>query len=247
MSIRVLIADDEPGMRLVIKKAVEKAGDFETAGEAGDGETALRLFEALRPAVVFLDVEMPGLSGVECAKRISDIEPKTIIIFATAHDEYMPEAFEVYAFDYLVKPFRVERLNQTLDRIKNINAAKPDVSVVNRPHSNAGTPQKLMIRNKDSISLVDVKDIILIQREDRSTVIYTGNDRFSTSEGLSEIEEKLDRDLFFRCHKSYIINLGAVSKIYPYGRWTYIVKLEGIDKDALLTHDKYEELSKLFD
>lgn len=246
MSIRVLIADDEPGMRLVIKKAVEKSGDFETAGEAGDGETALRLFEALRPAVVFLDVEMPGLSGVECAKRISDIEPKTIIIFATAHDEYMPEAFEVYAFDYLVKPFRVERLNQTLDRIKNINASKSDVSVLNKPHNNALAPQKLMIRNKDSISLVDVKDIILIQREDRSTVIYTRNDRFSTSEGLSEIEEKLERDLFFRCHKSYIINLGAVSKIYPYGRWTYLVKLEGIDKDALLTHDKYEELSKLF-
>ncbi len=264
MSIRVLIADDEPGMRLVIKKAVDKTDDFETAGEAEDGEAALRLFEARRPGVVFLDVEMPRLSGVECAKRISDIEPKTIIIFATAHDEYMPEAFEVYAFDYLVKPFRVERLWQTLDRIRTISAAKPDVSIVNRPlsnagalskagalsnggaNSNAGAPQKLIIRNRDSISLVDVKDIILIQREDRSTVIYTGNDRFSTSEGLSELEEKLDSALFFRCHKSYIINLGAVSKIYPYGRWTYIVKFEGIDKDALLTHDKYEELSKMF-
>lgn len=245
MSIRVLIADDEPGMRLVLGKAVEKAEDFEVAGEAEDGDAALRLFEALRPEVVFLDVEMPKLSGVECAKRISDIEPKAIIIFATAHDEYMPEAFEVYAFDYLVKPFRVERLNQTLERIRNAGIVKSGLPVLKKPYSPAG-PQKLMIRNKDSISLVDVKDIILIQREERSTVIYTKTDRFSTSDGLSEIEERLNGDLFFRSHKSYIINLGAVSKIYPYGRWTYIVKLEGIEKDALLTHDKYEELSKLF-
>lgn len=246
MGIRVLIADDEPGMRLVLKKAVEKVADFVTVGEAEDGEAALGLFEELRPDVVFLDVEMPRLSGVECAKRICDIEPKVIIVFVTAHEEYMPEAFEVYAFDYLVKPFRVERLNQTLDRIKSAGIAKAGLSVVNRPRGSAAAPQKLMIRNKDSISLVDVKDIILIQREDRSTVIYTTTDRFSTSEGLSEIEEKLSRDLFFRCHKSYIINLGAVSKIYPYGRWTYVVKLEGIEKDALLTRDKYEELSRLF-
>ncbi|HEX2946737.1 MAG TPA: LytTR family DNA-binding domain-containing protein [Clostridia bacterium] len=247
MSIRVLIADDEPGMRLVLKKAIERCSGLDTVGEAEDGEAALRLFETLRPDVVFMDVEMPKLSGVECAKRISDIDPKTIIIFATAHDEYMPEAFEVYAFDYLVKPFRLERLNQTLERIGNTGLGKPDLSVVNRPNSHTVAPQKLMIRNKDSISLVDVKDIILIQREDRSTVIYTGTERFSTSEGLTEIGVKLDKDLFFRSHKSYIINLGAVSKIYPYGRWTYIVKLEGIDKDALLTHDKYEELSKMFE
>jgi two-component system LytT family response regulator len=107
-------------------------------------------------------------------------------------------------------------------------------------------PDKLMIRNRDGITLVDMEEILLIQREDRSTVICTAQDRLVTSESLSELEEKLDRSLFFRCHKSYIINLGAVSKIYPYGRWTYIVKLKGIEKDALMTHEKYEELEKLF-
>ena len=245
MSIRVLIADDDTGMRLVLKKTIEKAGNFTIAGEAEDGDAALRLFDQLRPEVVFLDVEMPQINGIDCAKKIADINPKTIIIFATAHDEYMPDAFEVYAFDYLVKPFKVERLNQTLERIKNTKDVKPDISAI-KPLSSARTPEKLIIRNKEGISLVDMEEIILIQREDRSTVIYTLQERFTTSEGLSEIEEKLSRDMFFRCHKSYIINLSAVSKIYPYGRWTYIVKLKGTDKDALLTHDKYEELEKLF-
>jgi len=241
----VLIADDDTGMRLVLKKAIEKADSFMIAGEAEDGDAALRLFDSLRPEVVFLDVEMPLVSGIECAKKIADIDPKTIIIFATAHGEYMPDAFEVYAFDYLVKPFKIDRLNQTLERIISLEAAKPRITVT-RPPNPARAPEKLIIRNKEGISLVDMDEIILIQREDRSTVIYTSQERFTTSEGLSELEEKLDSDSFFRCHKSYIINLNAISRIYPYGRWTYIVKLKGTDRDALLTHDKYEELEKLF-
>ncbi len=245
MGISVLIADDDIGMRLVIRKAIDKSGEFEIVGEAEDGDAALRLFEKQRPDVVFLDVEMPVLNGVECAKKIADIDPKTVIIFATAHEEYMPEAFEVYAFDYLVKPFKVERLYHTLERIENAAIIKNDVLVKKTPDF-PKTPGKLMIRNRDGISLVDMAEILLIQREDRSSVIYTAQDRYTTSEGLSELEDKLDKNLFFRCHKSYIINLGAVSKIYPYGRWTYIMKLKGIDKDALLTHEKYEELEKLF-
>lgn len=245
MSIKVLIVDDEVGMRLILKKAIEKDNDLTIAGEAEDGEAALRLFIELRPEVVFLDVEMPLLNGIECAKKITDIDPKVIIIFVTAHEEYMPEAFAVYAFDYLVKPFKVSRLNQTLDRIKNAGEIRTptfDNIVTSLP----GIPNKLMIKNKESISFVDADEIILIQREDRSTVIYTQHDRFVTSEALGELEERLGSDLFFRCHKSYIINLGAISKIVPYGRWTYIVKLKGTEKDALLTREKYEELEKRF-
>lgn len=245
MNIRVLIADDDTGMRLVLKKAIEKDRDFKITGEAEDGDAALRLFDSLRPDVVFLDVEMPLVSGVECAKKITDINPKAVIVFATAHEEYMPDAFEVYAFDYLIKPFKVERLNQTLKRIKEADVVKPE-GAENKLQDFPKTLEKLMIRNKEGISLVDMADIILIQREDRSTVIYTLQDRFTTSEGLSDLEEKLNGKLFFRSHKSYIINLEAVSKIYPYGRWTYIVKLKGTEKDALLTHEKYEELGKLF-
>lgn len=245
MSIKVLIVDDEVGMRLILKKAIERYNDFLIAGEAEDGEAALRLFVELRPEVVFLDVEMPLLNGIECAKKITDIDPKVIIIFVTAHEEYMPEAFEVYAFDYLVKPFKVSRLNQTLDRIKNAGEIRTPV-FDNIVTSLPGIPNKLMIKNKESISFVDADEIILIQREDRSTVIYTQHDRFVTSETLGELEERLGSNLFFRCHRSYIINLGTISKIVPYGRWTYIVKLKGTEKDALMTREKYEELEKCF-
>ena len=188
---------------------------------------------------------MPGLTGVECAKRIADIEPKTIIVFATAHQEYMPEAFEVYAFDYLIKPFKIDRLEQTLDRIKGTENVKQGTYEKEKIKGNY-TPKKLMIKNKEGISVIDIYEIILIQREDRTTAIYTLQDRYTTSDGLSELEEKLDESIFFRCHKSYIININYISKIYPYGRWTYIIKLKGTERDALLTREGYEKLEKLF-
>lgn len=245
MSFKVLIADDNEGMRLVLKKLVEKSEGFEIAAEAEDGETALCLMAEVKPEIVFLDVEMPVLSGVECAKKIMDINPKTYVIFATAHEEYMPEAFEVYAFDYIVKPFNIERIHQTLERIKEIENYKSESVSTHSPKTHKGL-SKIMIRGKEGVCLINTDEIILIQREDRSTVIYTSSDRYVTSEGLADIEERLDKNIFFRCHKSYIINLTAVHKIYPYGRWTYIIKLKGTDKDALITHDKYEELQKIF-
>lgn len=104
-----------------------------------------------------------------------------------------------------------------------------------------------MLRHRDGVTFLDLMDILLVQREDRATVIYTKNDgRYVLPESLSETEARLDPELFFRCHKSYIINLRHIRNITPYGRWTYVVQLDGTDRDALITHEKYEELEKRF-
>lgn len=245
MDIKVLIVDDEKGMRTIIRKILEKADGFEVVGDTDNGNEAISIFKEHHPEVVFLDVEMPGCSGIECAKKIADIDPKTIIIFATAHQQYMSDAFQVYAFDYLIKPFKIERVMQTLDRIKKLNKPNYGDGIDKIIKYEKGL-DKLMIKNKEGISFVDTKEIILVQREESSTVIYTKTDSFTTSISLSEIEEKLDPAQFFRSHKSYIINLSLITKIYPYGRWTYVVKLKNTEKDALLTHEKYEEIKRIF-
>ncbi len=247
MELKVLIIDDDEGMRLVLKKILNRAEGFELAGEAGSGETGLSLVESLSPHIVFLDVEMPGMGGIECAKRIIEIAPKTFIIFATAHENYMSDAFKVYASDYLVKPFNVGRILSTLERIKNIFISREDDGLKKAPPAcGKDALVKLVIKSKEGISFIDCKDIIFIERENRNTIIHTVDEKVVTSEGLSEIEERLDKTLFFRSHKSYIINLSMIYKIYPYGRWTYTVKLKNTEKDALLTHDRYEYLERLF-
>lgn len=247
--IRVIIADDEPGMRLIERKMIEKVDGFVLVGEAEDGDELISLVEEHRPQIVFLDVEMPGKTGVECGRIIQDMDPSIVLIFATAHDQYMGDAFEVYAFDYLIKPFKVDRVMQTLrrarDRISRANDEPlPDLPRSAQPKVATG---RLMLRHREGVSFVSMSDILLVQREDRSTVIYTrGGGRYVTSDALGETEARLDPNVFFRCHKSYIINLNEISTITPYGRWTYIVRLNGTEHDALITHEKYEELEKLF-
>lgn len=243
--VKVLLVEDESGVRLLLRKIIERNDGFEVVGECGSMADAVGLFYQLRPEVIFLDIEIDGSSGIDCARLIVDMEPKTKIIFATAHAEYMSEAFEVYAFDYLVKPFDVSRVEHTLGRILSLKEPAP-AERAERIVRSKSSLDRLLVRGKESTSFVDIRDIILVQRENNSTVIYTEKDSFTTSAGLGEIESRLDEELFLRSHKSYIINLSRVRKIEPYGRWTYIVTFQGIDRDALITAEKYEEVKKRF-
>ncbi len=248
--IRVLIADDNEAMRLIERKMIAKVEGFTLVGEAKDGLECIQLVEQLHPQIVFLDVEMPGKTGVEAARVIQDMDPSIILIFATAHDEYMGDAFEVYAFDYLVKPFKVERVLKTLERARD--RLYPDRDETPLPHHAAAKKPaqpagRMMLHHREGVTFINMLDIVLVQREDRATVIYTKEGgRYVTGDSLSETEARLDPAVFFRCHKSYIINLNHISNITPYGRWTYIVRLSSITQDALITHEKYEELEKLF-
>jgi two-component system, LytTR family, response regulator len=241
--LRVLIADDDEGMRLVLQKIVDKVSGFKVAAQVANGKEALKIFSKDKFDVVFLDVEMPEVNGIDCAKKISDISPETPIVFATAHDNYMADAFKVYAFDYLVKPFDVKRAISTLKKIKQeaLDVQSPALGL-----NAINSLGKLIVRHREGISFVDTKDIVLAQREDGSTVIYTLTDRITTSEPLGELEKRLDKRMFFRSHKSYIINLNKITKVYPYGRWTYIVKFKGTSRDALITHEKFSQLEKMF-
>ena len=253
--ITVLIADDDPGMRLVMRKLVERAEGYRLAGEAEDGDQLIALYDECHPQVVLMDVEMPGKTGIECARAIQDRDPRTVIVFATAHEEYMKSAFEVYAFDYLVKPFRVERALETLARIRDrlgggvvepVAPVAPVAPVVptNKPVS---VPGRIMLKHREGVSFLDLADIAMVMRENRATIVLMKDGaRYTVSDGMAELDERLPDDLFFRTHKSYIVNLNLIESIAPYGRWTFIVKLKGLKDDALITHERFEALQKRF-
>ncbi len=244
MAIGVMLVEDEAGIRLILRKIIEKHQEFQVVAECGELAEAVIQFRRLKPGVVFLDIGIKGQNGVECAKILTDMDPKVKIIFATAHAEYMPEAFELYAFDYLVKPFDVERVNKTLDRIVSLGA--PAAETEERVVKSERRRDKLLVKGKESMSFVDIPEIVLIQRENNATVIYTEKDSYVTSASMAELEKKLDAEQFIRSHKSYIINLSRIRKIEPYGRWTYVVHFKGRREDALLTAEKYEEIKKRF-
>lgn len=245
MAIKVMLIEDEAGMRLLLRKAIERHPQFRVVAECEDFASAIMEFRRQEPEVVFLDIGIRGENGIECARILADLDPKLKIVFATAHEEYRSEAFELYAFDYLVKPFDINRLNRTLDRLVSIsNREVPETGdcIVASGHRQ----DKLLVKGKESMSFIHIPDIVLIQRENGSSVIYTETDRFVTSASLAELEKKLDPEEFLRSHKSYIINLSRITKIEPYGRWTYVVHFQGIKEDALLTAERFEEIKRRF-
>jgi len=244
--ISVIIADDDSAIRDILKRILVKSGGFKIVAEASDGDALLELCGHYRPRLVILDIEMPGKSGVECAHVIQDTDPGCMLVFATAHEKYMADAFQVYAFDYLVKPFKVERALQTFERVKELCAVK-DARVAAEPLKHVSAGSRIMIKLKEGIKFLDTASILLIQREERSTALYTSDgNRYVTADSLADMEAKLDPAVFFRCHKSYIINLQQIDQIMPYGRWTYIVRMRGIKQDALITQDKFEELKDIY-
>ena len=233
MALKIFIADDDVGMRLVLRGIIESMDGMQCVGEAADGAEAVRCCLELKPDVVLMDVQMPIMNGIDAVKEILEALPETIPVFCTAHSEYMPDAFAVYAADYLVKPFKTDRVRQTLRRISS-----------NRAKSKISFNKTLLIKNRDGMAFIPIGEVLLIYREGRQSYIVTAEGTYSTSESLNELFDKLDNGDFFRGHRAYIVNISAITTIHPYGRWTYIIALKGTDKTALLTHEKLEELQK---
>ncbi|MDC7293052.1 LytTR family DNA-binding domain-containing protein [Butyrivibrio sp. DSM 10294] len=241
MMIKVMIVEDEEQIRGILKKMIERTSDCSVVASCGNFASAISEFIKIRPDVVFMDIDLAGESGLDCAKAITEVDPKVKIIFATAHSEYMANAFEIYAFDYLVKPFDLERITKTLERIK----AQGDVKETENSDSKSEQSyEKLVIRGKEEINLIDTKDIIMVERADGMCRIVTKDEVFLTATSLTAIQEKLDPSQFMRCHKSYIIRLSAVRKLEVYGRWTYTVTLKDTSETALMTSEKYNEMKQ---
>jgi two-component system LytT family response regulator len=240
--IKVAVVEDEEHIRDILKKMIERTEGFKVVSSCGDFASAISEFIKNRPQVVFMDIDLQGESGLECAKAITEVDPKVKIVFATAHSEYMANAFEIYAFDYLVKPFDLERIGKTLTRIKTFSEAQENSDAYENVKE-----EKLLIKGKEEINFVDIGDILMVERSDSMSRIVTKNEVFLTAQSLSSLEEKLDPAQFMRCHKSYIVRTDAIRKLEVYGRWTYTVRLRDTDETALMTSAKYDEIKRRFE
>ena len=199
--LRVLIADDDSGMRMILRRLIEKADGFTLAGEASDGKQAIELAETLRPDVVFLDVEMPEMTGVECARVIQDMNPAILLIFATAHEGYMGDAFEVYAFDYLVKPITHEDFMGACEKVFNSYMQDDMYNPIKRD-------KFLIVKSDYRYIRVPFEKILFVESlKDYVMFHLEGGECITTLGNLKRLEEKLPREKFKRVHRSYLANM----------------------------------------
>jgi two-component system, LytTR family, response regulator len=219
VSYRALIVDDERLARERIRRLLAHEADFTVTGESATSQDALRAIHRDDPDVVFLDVEMPGGDAFDLLRRLEGPLPR--IVFVTAHDDYAVAAFEVEAFDYLLKPFDGERFRKTLDRVrKRLGGEGGDESRETRESLDrllAARERRFLARipvtSDGRTRFIEVDSIDWIEAEDNYVQIHAGGARHVLRETLAGIAKKLDPDHFVRVHRSGLVNAAAVREV----------------------------------
>ena len=224
MKRRVLLVDDEREARRRMAKMLAAHPDqVEVAGEAGDGPAAVEAIQELKPDVVFLDIEMPGLDGFGVLDSLPE-EDWPIVVFVTAFGHYAIRAFEVHALDYLMKPVTAKRLAQCLDRLSStsIPAYRQKLGDVRRDGRKL---ERLLARSGQKLAVVNVSDVIAFESEDRLVFARTAAGKFVLSITMKELEERVDPEVFCRIHKQVIVQLSYAREVHALAGGNYIVKL----------------------
>ncbi len=216
--LRALIAEDEKLARQRLKRLLGKCANVEIIGEAEDGGSALEMVNGLKPDILFLDIQMPVMTGVEIISQFTHLPH---IIFTTAYDQYAVKAFEIGAVDYLLKPITEERLDRTLERIRSRKNESPaDQPVLDGIlQTLKGMQEKrsylsiLTAGQGDRIKVLQVEGINVMRAEDRYVICYTDDGEFVTDNTIKHLAEALDPEKFMQVHRGIIVNLSAIQDI----------------------------------
>jgi len=210
---RVLIVDDEEPARERLRQLLGAVPDVVVVGEASNGEKALDAISTLNPDVVLLDIQMPGLSGLEVAACLH--RPRPRIIFCTAFDQYAVDAFEVNAVDYLLKPVNRVRLVRAIERARSKTEAEAEADVDRVTEAVQGKCTRLLARCGDRFRIVHQKEVVYLSSEGGLTRLHTRDRRYVLDPTLNDLEDRLDPDVFFRISRAAIVNLDAVIEVLP--------------------------------
>ncbi|ADG83592.1 LytR/AlgR family response regulator transcription factor [Thermincola potens] len=235
MALEVLIADDEQYVAVYLKKIIEKVEDVKVVAIAGDGKEAVKMVEKLRPQVVCLDIDMPEMNGIAVARELAEVYPQLNFVFVTAYPDYALEAFELYSFDYILKPLDEKRIQKTIRKLKE-KVSREEVSRVQND-------EKLLIKVDGRKVFADFDEIIYFESYTPKVLIKTIKGEYLIRSSIHELEQHLSKD-FFRCHKGYVVNLKYIKEIIPSGR-TFEILLKTGDK-VLLSREKEKELREKF-
>ncbi len=253
-TMTALLVDDEQLAREELGYLLRSFPEVEILGEAEDGPGALEQIEALEPDIVFLDVQMPGLNGLEVVREILARNGKLPhIIFATAFDRYAVEAFEVNAADYLLKPVEMDRLGRSIERARELMRSPEHESermarLLSAIREQATPPTKVLVRVGGRMILVDAADLIFATVRDGGVCIvateFEGHSNYKT---LDELQSTLGDRLFWRPHRSYIVNIDRIKEVVPWFRSSYQLRMSDHDRTGIpVSRAQTKKLRELF-
>jgi two-component system LytT family response regulator len=231
MKIRALIADDEPLAREWVRSAIAEDPDLDVIGEAGDGFEAAEAIRRLKPDLVFLDVQMPGLDGFGVLEALSP-EEIPAVVFVTAFDQYAVRAFETQAVDYLMKPFSRERVEEAVRRVRELvkgrsleDFRESIAKIVEKVRRDRSYPEWVLLKAEGKNVFVKVRDIDWIESSRNNVRIHVGPTLYLLHETTTAIASRLDPKRFLRIHRSAIVNIERIRELHPWFNGDYAVIL----------------------
>jgi two-component system LytT family response regulator len=237
--MKSIIVEDEFLAREELKYFIKNYSSIEIVDEFEDGIDVIKFIQQNEVDVIFLDINIPSLDGVLLAQNISKFSKKPYIVFITAYKEHAVEAFEIQAFDYILKPYSESRIISMLKKLEmNYNRPK-DTS-----HKSKIT-NKINLWKNEKIIVVDIDNIYYCIARERVTHVFTKDEEYSVNLSISEFYNTLSKDIFFRCHRSYIVNISKIREIIPWFNNTYNLKLQDIDYEVPVSRSNLKEFKQI--
>ena len=255
MPISTIIVDDEQLAREELSYLLKSVDDVEIVAQGSNGVEAVQLIREHNPELVFLDVQMPGLDGFQVIKKLVDKKhPLPQIIFATAFDQYAVRAFEVNAVDYLLKPFDKKRVAQSVEKARQKLSAPSTSngrieSLINLlEQQQKPQQQKILLRSGGRLILVDQKDICFATIDEGVITVATSNmEGHSNCRTLEELLESLDPNLFWRAHRSHVVNINRIKEVMPWFKSSYQLRMDDRKQTELpVSRAQTKRLRELF-
>ena len=223
---KVIIVDDEQAGRKLIKEYLSDFPELVILGEANNGVDAVKMINEFRPDLVFLDIQMPGMTGFDVLTHLEEL-PR--IIFSTAYDQYALKAFEVHAIDYLLKPYTKERFNLAIEKVKaNLEENKARPLAEELLMEKQSYPSRILVQSKNRLITISIENIIRVEAYGDYSKLVTDDGTYLSNYGISTLEEKLNKNVFIRVHRSSIINLNRVKELNKYTK-SYDVTMQNGD------------------
>lgn len=232
MDLRVLVVDDEQLAREELCYLLGQVGGVEVVGQAGNGIEALSAIERVAPELVFLDVQMPGLTGFQVARQLVERAASPLVVFVTAFDQHAIKAFEVNALDYLLKPVDQVRLDQAVQRARRrLDSDRPLndqlEKIVRMVQERQARQSQVAVKAGERFLLVQADDIIFASLTDESINIVTGQvSGTSNYRTLDDLQARLDPEVFWRVHRSHLVNINKIKEIVPWFSRNYILRMK---------------------
>ncbi|SDC41952.1 two-component system, LytT family, response regulator [Terribacillus halophilus] len=238
MTLRAIIAEDEFPAQEELQYLIDTYSSIKVTDCFDDGLDVLKYFQEHTTDVLFLDINLPSLDGMMLAGSLAKFKHKPIIVFTTAYKEHAAKAFELEAFDYILKPYSEERVAAMLKKLESQRTQAERTET-------AEAPARLNVWKDEKIYVINLKDIAYAEADEKQTNVHTKDEVYTYPGSISTFEQQFLTDTFFRCHRSYIVNTEKIHEILPWFHNTYLVKMKGLNEQIPVSRSKAKSFRQI--